>query len=604
MRTEAEIAAVRDFVRALNALIKSVRMYGLEHERVTSQIDIAWAKLQTSLSDNPSFLLGASASTLTLDTIPLGDSPVEKGLSEMLSKGGVTSIQFAAHVTQEEFSRFVHAVAGSGKAQPGGVLVRLHSELGDTATAGIRVNVTGDQAGSVEAASPPPMVNIEMLLKALDDPKKMTKVLSPIFAAIPEGQLPPMPEPDAVRLLRLIGLLQEAAQDSTKAKQVQQHLNAISPTAKAIWKQSLEALAEAPAEDSSDQPLLARLGTDLSVRYAVDGYQQNQFSSEALPEIFQRLGKEISALGGVATAGEETEILLADAISDQFWEAAPADKKRETLLSSEAWCVPAFSIKPIVNQMVEAGESQEVLDLLLNYTSCILSPNPATRRRTALGIRDIANLYASTFSEALEGAFEKLLEQMQKEDQPELKKLITDALLQVNTAATAILKPTPGSVNLSCMTCKEELVSMVALGPWADTSAQHEMPLYCLRCGDATLWSSAEADRRAAEADAAEKPSSEQRSGDDRRNIRRVRMKLAIRVRSEAPGQDFTVVGDTINISRTGVLFLCQRLMPVGLHVLILMPYDPGEELPESKARVVRCQQKEEDYFIALHFEK
>ncbi len=603
MRTEAEIAAVRDYVRALNALVKSVRMYGLEHERVTSQIDIAWAKLQTSLSDNPSFLLGASASVLTLDTIPLGDSPVERGLAELLSKGGVTSIQFAAHVTHEEFSRFVHAVAGSGKAQPGGVLTRLHSELGNTPTAGIRVNVTGDQAASVETAAPPPTINIEILLKALEDPKKMAEVLDPIFAAIPEGQLPPMPEPEAVRLLRLIGLLQEAAQDSSKTSQVQQHLNAISPTAKAIWKQSLEALAEAPAKDD-DESLLTRLGTDLSVRYAVDGYQQNQFSSEALPEIFQRLGKEISALGGAAAAGEDAETLLADAIGDQFWEAAPADKKRETLLSTEAWCVPSFSIKPIVNQMIEAGENQEALNLLLNYVSCILSPNPATRRRTAHGIRDIANLYASTFSEALEGAFEKLLEQMQKEDQPDLKKLITDALLQVNTAATAILKPTPGSVNLSCMTCKEELVSMVALGPWADTSAQHDMPLYCLRCGDATLWSSAEADRRAAEAEAGGKTAEELRSGDDRRNIRRVRMKLPIRVRSEAPGQDFTVVGETINISRTGVLFQCQRLMPVGLHVLILMPYDPGENLPESKSRVVRCDQKESDYFVALHFEK
>jgi hypothetical protein len=147
---------------------------------------------------------------------------------------------------------------------------------------------------------------------------------------------------------------------------------------------------------------------------------------------------------------------------------------------------------------------------------------------------------------------------------------------------------------------------MVALGPWADTAAQHEMPLYCLRCGDATLWSSAEADRRTAEAEAEAggKTPEEQRSGEDRRVIRRVRMNLAIRVRSEAPGQDFTVVGETINISRTGVLFQCQRLMPVGLHVLILMPYDPGEELPESKSRVVRCDQKGDDYFIALHFEK
>ena len=82
-------------------------------------------------------------------------------------------------------------------------------------------------------------------------------------------------------------------------------------------------------------------------------------------------------------------------------------------------------------------------------------------------------------------------------------------------------------------------------------------------------------------------------------------MDLPIRVRSATPGQEFTVEGKTVNISRSGVLFSGKKLIVVGLEVLVLMPYDPDEELPESKAKVIRCDQQEEGvYYTALQFER
>ena len=601
MRSEAEVAAVRDFVRSLNALVKSARLYGAEHDRVSSQIDISWAKLQTSLSDTPSFVLGASASVLMLENVPLGDSPVERGFAELLSKGGVNSIQFASHITHEEFVRFIKSLAGGGKSQHGAIIARLQEELGNSPHAGIQVNdirPPGEASAAAAAPPEPEGIDVELLLQALSDPKKLLEALTPTIAEIPsEGEIPSLHENEVASLMKLVTLLRESESTPDKANQVQKHITSLPIGAQAALHISLSDLAENPSEEHSDQPMLTQLGAKLILRYAQEAFGRGKVETNDLGDLFIRLSRDIPQ--PESSDGPS----FTDTLKSSFWNDAADDKITDTLNSPEAWCVPPPDIKRVVNGLMEAGDAINACNILLNYATCVGSPDVDIRRKIALGLRDLANLYASTFSEVLDGAFEHISSQLSKEEIPELKKLLTDAFLQINTAATAIIKPTPGSVNLECMTCKEEQISLVATGPRADPEKTYELTFYCLRCSDATLWSSAQADRRDREEGA--EGADDKRSGEDRRNIRRVRMKLSIRVRSEAPGQDFTVVGDTVNISRTGVLFECQRMMVVGLHVMVLMPYEPGEDLPESKARVVRCDQQQGDtYYIALHFER
>lgn len=603
MRSEAEIAAVRDFVRSLNALVKSARLYGAEHDRVSSQIDISWAKLQTSLSDTPSFVLGASGAVLMLENIPLGDSPVERGFAEMLSKGGVNSIQFASHITHEEFSLFIKTLAGGGPKQQGAIIARLQEALGNSPHAGIQVNdirPPGEASAAAAAPPEPERIDVELLLQALSEPKKLLEALAPAIAEIPpEGEIPSLHENEVASLMKLVTLLRESESTPDKANQVQKHITSLPIGAQAALHISLSDLAENPSEEHSDQPMLTQLGAKLILRYAQEAFGRGEVETNDLGDLFIRLSRDIPQ-------PESSDVpSFTDTLKSSFWDDATDDKITDTLNSPEAWCVPLPGIKRVANGLMEAGDAMDACNILLNYASCVGSPDVDIRRKVAQGLRDLANLYASTFSEVLDGAFEHISNQLSKEDIPELKKLLTDAFLQINTAATAIIKPTPGSVNLECMTCKEEQISLVATGPRADPEKTYEMTFYCLRCSDATLWSGTQADRRDREEAGAEGADDKRSGEEDRRNIRRVRMKLSIRVRSEAPGQDFTVVGDTVNISRTGVLFECQRMMVVGLHVMVLMPYEPGEDLPESKARVVRCdQQQDENYYIALHFER
>ena len=127
------------------ALVKAARMYGAGHKRADAQMNTCWAKLQTAIGDNPAINLGASNSVLSLEGLPVGDSPVEKGLADMLTRGGVNDIRIVSHVTFEEFTRFVKAIAEGG-IHAGMIMLKLREELGDSPSAGIQFGDTAKAA--------------------------------------------------------------------------------------------------------------------------------------------------------------------------------------------------------------------------------------------------------------------------------------------------------------------------------------------------------------------------------------------------------------------------------------------------------------------------
>jgi len=84
----------------------------------------------------------------------------------------------------------------------------------------------------------------------------------------------------------------------------------------------------------------------------------------------------------------------------------------------------------------------------------------------------------------------------------------------------------------------------------------------------------------------------------ERRNKNRVRTAMSIRVRAG----DMVEESITVNVSRTGVLFRSSRQYAVGQAVWMVMPYQPGEELSEVAARVVRTVVIDVGRLVALHF--
>ena len=140
---------------------------------------------------------------------------------------------------------------------------------------------------------------------------------------------------------------------------------------------------------------------------------------------------------------------------------------------------------------------------------------------------------------------------------------------------------------LACMSCGEQRNLVLDVRELSELLSHHEIRQYCSNCQTLTSWYGVEPDRR---------------SGQQRRTSRHVRMELPIRVRSNAANLAFTEVTHTLNVSREGACFATHQPLREGMDVMVLVPYKEGEQLPETRGRVVRVEQKSDNWEVSVQF--
>ena len=169
-----------------------------------------------------------------------------------------------------------------------------------------------------------------------------------------------------------------------------------------MLRQALAAVAaQAPATNSKD-PMLLRLAEHLAIRFALERYERGEVKVNAVRQMIERMSQEIEGLrkilGGHEQKLADAGIIVesnADLLDRQFWAAVPENGKRAVLTSSDAWCIPARNIRQYVEELIQRGDEKLALEILRNYASCVQSPEFEARRRTAIGLADLADVYAS-----------------------------------------------------------------------------------------------------------------------------------------------------------------------------------------------------------------
>ena len=677
MADDPKITAARAFVRGLNVLLKSIRLYGFEHERVASQSATAWDHLRATLAytgDAP-FVLGVSESKLLLDGTPLGDSPVEQGFAKLLSSADLSSIQFSGRVTQEEFSRFVRAFAAAGP-KPKNLAEQLKAALGRGSQAGIRVNevrfVTEDEdiadaRVSAQVAVSALGFDAGQMQSLLDDPQKLLQFIAatagaqagapaapqagagaseagtsqPGVAPPAEGGSPtglgaptpsaggpvlpglatpaggatatsagvvPLQEEELTSLLRLLAQLGQAGGQSAPpemAGQVQQQFANLLTAANVTLQQALAALSTAAPVARPDAPMLLRLAENLAIRHALDRYQQGDVEVNAVRELLDRMSGEIITLRKLMrrqeaeTEGVELEIEAdSENLENQFWAAMPEESMRSVLLSTRAWCVPPRQVRKLVEPLLDLGDSDLSTAVLVNYAACIENPNPDARQRATQRLSFLSDLYVHGYSEVLGAALHHLREQLPRETAPELQQLLSQTFIHFNREVNAVTSPAFGSFTLTCYQCGDQRLEVPAREELVELLRAQGVHLFCSQCEILTPWLSGKPEQPP-ESQPAEQ---EQPAGQQQRRARRARMKLSIRVRSEAPELPFTEVNATLDVSRLGALFQCSHPLRKGMEVFVQVPYNEGDALPETRAQVVRVHPLEEYYEVAVQF--
>ncbi len=487
-------------MHSLNILIKYARMYGYEHKRTEAQFQTAWNELQTALPSggDAGFLLGVSDNKLLLDGIPLESGQAEKSFATLLTTAGLASLHFSKAVTEEDFGRLVRAFTAAGSKatdvskqikealaeSKGGSTIKINEVkfvaadplTGDVSIAAqiaaqtlgpefrqwlndpqkllqLIAAAEGAKAGGVDSATGVPMVPMGSMPNVSVGKAGVTggAATDAATGAAPvwEGGMVPLQEQEVVQAIRLLTRFGQVQQDpDVKEEDLQKELSLADPNTRVNLQQLLGSLAARVSEqheEEEDTPLLMKAAEHMAIRFALERYQKGEVKVNAVHQMMEHMSRQMDSLRQILKLQEEkmskAGILVeshADILDRMFWAEVPESGKKSVLLSHEAPCVPARNLRQFVEVLLDRQDNESAAEILNNYSGCLGAKEIEARRKTAIGISQVADLYARLGGVAMGQAVRKLSEQLIAEKDSELQSLLSAAFVRLSQEASAV----------------------------------------------------------------------------------------------------------------------------------------------------------------------
>ena len=493
-------ASARAFVHSLNILIKYARMYGYDHKRTEAQFEVTWNELQQGLptAGDGGFLLGVSDNRLLLDGVPLETGQTERSFGQLLTTAGLASLHFSKGVTVEDFTRLVRAftLAGS-KAQDVSKQIKEALNSGPKQST-IKINevkfvaadpLTGDISVAAQIAAQTLGPEFKQWL---NDPQKLLQLIAAAeganasgggqgpggaagvpFGSVPnipghwvagpgtetgagtatgtatapvwEGGVVPLQEAEVVQAIRLLTRFGQVQGDpNVPTEELQKELVQTDPNTRLNLQQLLGSLAaKATAEQQEDTPLLMKAAEHMAIRFALERYSKGEVKVNAVHQMMEHMSRQMDSLRQILKLQEEkmnkAGILVeshADVLDRMFWAEVPESGKKTVLLSVEAPCVPPRNVRQFVEVLLDRDDKQASAEILDNYSGCLSTKEADSRRKTAIGLSQLADLYARVGGESMGGAIRKVAAQLCLEKDPELQSLLSAAFVRLSQEAS------------------------------------------------------------------------------------------------------------------------------------------------------------------------
>jgi hypothetical protein len=484
-------------VHSLNILIKYARMYGYEHKRTEAQFEVTWNELQQGLpvAGDGGFLLGVSDNKLLLDGVPLETGQTERSFGQLLSTAGLASLHFSKDVTIEDFTRLVRAftVAGS-KAQD--VSKQIKEALsGGSRQSTIKINevkfvaadpLTGDISVAAQIAAQTLGPEFKQWL---NDPQKLLQLIAAAeganagggapgqaggtvvpFGSVPniptgsgtvqatgtgtgtgtgtapawEGGVVPLQEAEVVQAIRLLTRFGQVQSDpAVRPEDLQKELVETDPNTRLNLQQLLGGLAAKATTEQEDTPLLMKAAEHMAIRFALERYSKGEVKVNAVHQMMEHMSRQMDSLRQILKLQEDkmnkAGILVeshADILDRMFWAEVPESGKKTVLLSHEAPCVPPRNLRQFVEVLLDRDDKQTSAEILNNYSACLSTKEAEPRRKVAIGLSQLADLYARLGGEAMGAAIRKVAEQLCVEKDNELQSLLSAAFVRLSQEAS------------------------------------------------------------------------------------------------------------------------------------------------------------------------
>src|ERR1700689_4358758 len=258
------------------------------------------------------------------------------------------------------------------------------------------------------------------------------------------GQLEEAELHSLLRLLAQFGEAQTAKNPDLDPLAWRLKISALPQNAQVTLQQALATVAAQSPNAKMDENTMLRLAEDLAIRFAIDRYQRGEVKVNAVRQMLDRMGHELTTLRKLLKSREEKLAHAgmsveshADVLDRQFWAAVPDSGKKTVLMSSEAWCIPPRNVQQYVEELMGRGESDAAGDILLHYASCVGNADAEARKKAAIGLGQLAELYSKAASQRLQDTIAKIGLAMAKEKAPELQPLLSAPFARLSQESAA-----------------------------------------------------------------------------------------------------------------------------------------------------------------------
>ena len=468
-------------------------MYGYDHKRTEAQFEVTWNELQHGLpsAGEGGFLLGISDNKLLLDGVPLETGQVERSFGQLLSTAGLASLHFSKDVTIEDFTRLVRAFMLAGtKAQD--VSKQIKEALnGGGKQSTIKINevkfvaadpLTGDISVAAQIAAQTLGPEFKQWL---NDPQKLLQLIAAAeganaggggqggatgvpFGSVPtgsghwvsgpatgtstatgtapawEGGVVPLQEAEVIQAIRLLTRFGQVQGDpSVRPEDLQKEVGETDPNTRLNLQQLLGSLAAKASSEQEDTPLLMKAAEHMAIRFALERYSKGEVKVNAVHQMMEHMSRQMDSLRQILKLQEEkmnkAGILVeshADILDRMFWAEVPESGKKTVLLSNEAPCVPPRNLRQFVEVLLDRDDKETSSEILNNYSGCLASKDQESRRKSSIGLSQLADLYARVGGEAMGLAIQKVSEQLCVEKDAELQSLLSAAFVRLSQEAS------------------------------------------------------------------------------------------------------------------------------------------------------------------------
>lgn len=228
------------------------------------------------------------------------------------------------------------------------------------------------------------------------------------------------------------------------AGEFQQQMSQLPGTAQDTLKQAIAALAAQAPAGQTDETVIVKLAEHLAIKFALERFESGEVKVNAVRQMLDRMNSEIDNLRKILGAHEdklaEAGILVEshrEILDKMFWAAVPESGKQAVLLSGEAWCIPPKNVQSYVADLIQKGDVSQAISILQNYASCAENEETDARKKTALGLSEMAELYAKADPKLLGEALRHLGLRLSVEQDAELQTLVSAAFVRLSQEAVS-----------------------------------------------------------------------------------------------------------------------------------------------------------------------